>query len=136
MNYWLLKTEPGEYSYDDLVRDQRTVWSGVRNAQALQHIRHMRKGDGAFVYHTGDEKQIVGTAEIASDPYPDPQQGDPKRVVVDLKPKSRLARPVPLATLKADSRFKDFALVRISRLSVMPVAKPLWGALMSMGANR
>src|SRR5207302_1253578 len=116
MNHWLLKTEPGEYSYADLVRDKRTVWSGVTNALALQHIRSMKKGDQTFIYHTDDVKQIVGIAESASDPYPDPDAYDPKLVVFDLKPRRKLPSPVTLAQIKADRRFKDFALLRISRL--------------------
>ncbi|HEY3242193.1 MAG TPA: EVE domain-containing protein [Phycisphaerae bacterium] len=132
MAYWLLKTEPSEYSFGDLLREKRTMWSGVRNALALQHIRKMRKGDAVLIYHTGDEKQIVGIAEVASDPYPDPQADDPRIVVVDLKPKRKLATPIPLAQIKADPRFKELALVRISRLSVMPVEKTLWNALLMM----
>jgi len=131
-NYWLLKTEPGTYSYADLERDRRTTWDGVSNAVALKHLRAMRRGDLAFIYHTGDEKQIVGVAEIASDPYPDPKANDPKLVVVDLKPHGRLAKPVTLATVKSRKEFADFELVRIGRLSVMPVSPARWKRLQSL----
>jgi predicted RNA-binding protein with PUA-like domain len=131
-NSWLLKTEPSTYSFDDLVRDKRTTWDGVSNPVALSHLRTMRKGDQAFVYHTGTEKAIVGIARVASDPRPDPKLGDPRLVVVDLEPVRALRKPVTLAAVKADRRFADFALVRISRLSVMPVGPDLWKALLAM----
>ena len=131
-NSWLLKTEPSTYSFDDLVRDKRTTWDGVSNPVALSHLRTMRKGDQAFVYHTGAEKAIVGLARIAGDPRPDPKLADPRLVVVDLEPVRALRRPVSLAAVKADRRFADFALVRISRLSVMPVSADFWKALLAM----
>lgn len=121
----LLKTEPSEYSFDDLVRDKRTVWSGVSNPQALAAIRAARKGDEAFMYHTGDEKRIVGLAQIISDPYADPEADDPKFAVFDLKPLRAVKTPVTLAQIKADARFAAFALVKNSRLSVMPVPADL-----------
>ena len=135
MAHWLLKTEPGDYSFADLMRDKRTVWTGVSNPVALKNIRQMRDGDLAFIYHTGDEKQIVGIAEVASDPYPDPKAKDERLVVVDLKAKHSLKTPVTLAQVKADARFKEFALVRISRLSVMPVTDSLWKALLAMAGE-
>lgn len=131
--YWLLKTEPTVYSYADLVREEKTVWSGVSNNAALKNIRAMKKGDLAFIYHTGNEKAVVGIAEVVSGPYPDPDAKDPKLVVVDLKPREPLKHPVSLAAIKADSRFSDFALVRIARLSVMPVGKQTWDAIVKMG---
>lgn len=131
-HYWLLKTEPTVYSYDDLVKEKKTVWSGVSNNAALKHLRSMKKGDLAFIYHTGDEKAVVGIAEVVSGPYPDPGAGDPKLVVVDLKPKGLLKNPVSLAAIKADPRFTGFALVRIARLSVMPVDKPVWDSILTM----
>ncbi len=131
-NSWLLKTEPSTYSFDDLVRDKRTTWDGVSNPVALGHLRTMRKGDQAFVYHTGAEKAIVGLARIAGDPRPDPKLGDPRLVVVELEPVRALRKPVSLAAVKADRRFADFALVRISRLSVMPVSADFWKALLAM----
>ena len=125
-SYWLFKEEPEHYSFDNLVLDGRTVWSGVRNNLALKHMRAMRKGDLAFFYHTGKETAVVGIIKIVSDPYPDPEEKDPKLVVVDVAPVEKLKRPVTLAEIKSNSKFKNFELVRIPRLSVMPVLKPLW----------
>lgn len=125
-SYWLFKEEPEHYSFDNLVLDGRTVWSGVRNNLALKHMRAMRKGDLAFFYHTGKETAVVGIIKIVSDPYPDPEEKDPKLVVVDVAPVEKLKRPVALAEIKSNSKFKNFELVRIPRLSVMPVLKPLW----------
>ena len=132
MNRWLLKTEPTTYGWADLARERRATWDGVSNPVALGHLRAMRKGDEAFVYHTGGEKAIVGIARVASDPYPDPKLSDPKRVVVDLEPIRPLARAVTLASVKADKRFADFALVRQSRLSVMPVTAVQWDQLLAL----
>jgi predicted RNA-binding protein with PUA-like domain len=134
-NHWLLKTEPSTYSYADLERDKKAVWDGVSNALALKHLRTMKRGDLAFIYHTGDEKQIVGIADVTSDPYPDPKEKDPRLVVVDLKPRERLARPVTLSEVKANAEFRDFELVRIGRLSVMPVSESRWKKLMKMAAG-
>jgi predicted RNA-binding protein with PUA-like domain len=120
------------YSYADLVRDHTTVWDGVANNTALIHIRAMQPGEQALIYHTGDERQAVGIAEITSAPYPDPKLGDPKLVVVDVKPVRALARPVTLAQVKADPFFADFALVRISRLSVVPVTPVQWARLLAL----
>jgi predicted RNA-binding protein with PUA-like domain len=131
-NHWLLKTEPSTYSFADLLRDGRTTWDGVSNAAALINLRAMRKNDEALIYHSGVEKAVVGMARLASDPYPDPKLGDPKRVVVDLVPIRPLAHPITLSAIKADPRFASFALVRISRLSVMPVSEGQWDALMAM----
>ena len=133
MNYWLLKTEPGDYSFDDLQRHKKTVWDGVRNNQALKCLREIQLGDLAFIYHTGREKQIVGVAEVVRAAYPDPKQWDEKLVVVDIKDKERLPKPVTLADIKADESFADFHLVRMPRLSVMPVAPELWRKLNTMG---
>lgn len=132
MNYWLLKTEPSSYSFGDLEGAGRATWDGVSNPVALRHLRVMKKGDQAFIYHTGDEKSIVGIAKIVGAPYPDPKLGDPKRVVIDLEPVRALPKPVPLSAVKADRRFADFALVRISRLSVMPVSAEQWKALLDL----
>lgn len=133
-NYWLLKTEPSTYSYADLERDKKAVWDGVSNALALKHLRSMKRGDLAFVYHTGDEKQIVGIAEVTSDAYPDPKEKDARLVVVDLKPRERLKRPVTLSEVKADGQFRDFELVRMGRLSVMPVGESRWNKLLKMSS--
>jgi predicted RNA-binding protein with PUA-like domain len=135
MPAWLLKTEPSTYSFADLQRDKRTSWTGVTNAAALIHLRNARKGDLAFIYHTGDEKQIVGLAEVSRNPYPDPDANNPKLVAVDLKPTRALKQPVTLAQIKADARFKDFDLVRNSRLSVMPVPPELSTALSKMAGD-
>ena len=133
---WLLKTEPSVYSYGDLERDQKTVWDGVSNNLALKHIRQVQKGDLALVYHTGEEKAIVGIAEVASAAYADPKQNDPKLAVFELKPKRRLARAVSLAEVKANEKLKDFELVRMARLSVMPVSDAVWKVLMRMAGEK
>jgi predicted RNA-binding protein with PUA-like domain len=133
---WLLKTEPTVYSYQDLERDQKTVWDGVSNNLALKHIRQMQKGDLALIYHTGEEKAIVGIAEVASAAYADPKQDDPKLAVFDLKPKRRLARTVGLAEVKANEKLNDFELVRMARLSVMPVSDAVWKILMKMAGEK
>jgi predicted RNA-binding protein with PUA-like domain len=126
MAYWLLKTEPSSYSWDDLIRDKKTVWEGVTNALALKHIRTMKQGDLALVYHTGSERAAVGVAEISSNPYPDPKAKDDRIVVVDLKPKAKLAQAVTLDDIKADPTFAGFDLLRISRLSIVPVPPGMW----------
>jgi predicted RNA-binding protein with PUA-like domain len=126
VSYWLLKTEPDAYSWDQLARDKKTRWDGVTNALALKHIRTMKKGDLAIIYHTGDERAAVGIAEITTDPYPDPKQDNEKIVVVDLKVKSKLHRPVTLAEFKADSAFAGWDLLRIGRLSIVPVPAKIW----------
>ena len=132
MAYWLLKTEPDCYSWDDLARDKSTAWDGVSNAVALKHIRSMKKGDLALVYHTGDERAAIGIAEVKSDPYPDPKEGDERLVVVDLKPKQKLARPVTLSDIKADPAFVGWDLLRIGRLSVVPVPEPMWRRILDL----
>jgi predicted RNA-binding protein with PUA-like domain len=121
MAYWLLKTEPSLYSYENLVKDKKTVWDGITNNLALQNIRTMKKGDLVFIYYSGNEKKLMGIAQLTSDPYPDPKLHNPKLVVIDLKPIEKLKRPVTLAEIKQDNRFKDFDLIKISRLSVVPV---------------
>ena len=126
MNYWLVKQEPTTYNYDMLEKEKKTVWDGVHNNLALKRIRTMKKGDMAFFYHTGDEKQTVGIIKITSNPYPNPKEDDERFVVIEVKPVSRLKRPVTLEELKKDPKFKNWELTRISRLSVMPVPKQLW----------
>lgn len=130
MAYWLFKQEPSTYSYSQLEKDGRTVWDGVANNLALKHLRSVKKGDRAIFYHTGDEKQAVGIMEIISDAYPDPK--DKPLTVVDVKPAGRLKKPVTLEQIKADPAFSQWELVRISRLSVMPVPEKLWARLMKM----
>ena len=119
MNYWLVKTEPDSYSWDDLVRDKKTVWDGVRNFQARSHLKKMEKGDVVLIYHTGDEKAVVGKAQVSKAAYPDPK--DAEWVVVELSAGKPLKKTVTLAQIKADKRLSDMVLVRASRLSVQPV---------------
>lgn len=119
MNYWLVKTEPDTYSWENLVQDKKTVWDGVRNFQARSHLKKMEKGDIVYIYHTGDEKAIIGKAEVLKGAYPDPKDKD--WVVVDLAPGKKLKKPVSLAQIKADKRLSNMVLVRASRLSVQPV---------------
>jgi predicted RNA-binding protein with PUA-like domain len=126
MAKWLLKTEPDCYAWEQLVKDKQTVWDGIGNALALKNLRTMKKGDVALIYHTGGERAAVGVAQIVSNPYPDPKEQDDKLVVVDLKPKKKLAQPVTLSDIKADSAFKGWDLLRISRLSVVPVPDAMW----------
>lgn len=138
MPMYLLKTEPGEYSFDDLVKDRRTTWAGVSNNTALQHLRRMKKGDRAFLYHTGNEKAIVGLIDVVKGPYEDPARagltpdGLPKFAVIDIKPGARAGTPVTLAQIKADPTFAAFDLVRQSRLSVMAVPDDMATKLIKM----
>lgn len=132
MAFWLLKTEPSEYSFTDLESDKKTVWSGVANAVALKNIRAMKKGDVAVIYHTGDERACVGLAEIASAPYADPKEKDEKLTVIDIKAKKKLKAPVSLATIKGDKAFEGFDLLRIGRLSVVSVPPAMWKRLMEL----
>lgn len=125
-NYWLVKQEPSTYSYDKLEKEKKTVWDGVHNNLALKHIRSMKKGDQVLFYHTGDEKQVVGIMEITASPYPNPKEDDKRFVVVNVKPLARLKRSVTLDEIKKDPVFKNWELLRISRLSVMPVPQKLW----------
>jgi predicted RNA-binding protein with PUA-like domain len=126
MAYWLLKSEPSEFSYDDLERKGRTVWDGISNALALRHLRAMSSGDSALLYHTGRERAVVGTIRVVSDPYPDPGLRDPLRVVVDIMPERRFPLPVPLAVLKKEREFRDSPLLRLPRLSLLPVTPGQW----------
>jgi predicted RNA-binding protein with PUA-like domain len=123
MNYWLLKSDPDDYSYGDLAKDGETVWDGVTNNLALQNLRKIKKGDYLLIYHTGDEKAIVGLAVAASNPYPDPNGDNEKLTVIDIKAKKRVKRPVTLSDIKQMPVFADFPLVRLPRLSVMPVTE-------------
>lgn len=119
MNYWLLKTEPGTYSWNDLVRDKKTVWDGVRNFQARNNLKAMKKGDAVFIYHSGDDKAVIGTAKITKEAYPDPKDKD--WVVVEISAKRKLKKPVTLSQIKAIENLSSMVLVRSSRLSVQPV---------------
>jgi predicted RNA-binding protein with PUA-like domain len=129
---WLVKSDPESYGFADLERDERTVWDGVANALALKHLAAMRPGDEVLVYESGAIKAVVGRARVVGAPRADPKLADPKRLVVDLAAGERLAHPVPLAALRADPAFADFALVRISRLSVMPVPAAIWSRLLAL----
>jgi len=131
--YWILKTEPTDYSYDDLEADRRTVWDGVKNNLALKHLRTMKKGDRALIYHTGTVKALIGEAVVTSEPYADPRAGDPRLVVVDIEPARRLGRTVPLADVKADPSLAELGLVRMGRLSVVPASAGQWKHLKGMG---
>ena len=132
MAQWLVKEEPEHYNYEQLEQDRKTVWAGVRNPLAQKHLRSIRKGDRIFYYHTGKEKAVVATARAASDAYPDPNDKDGKLYVVDVAPGKKLPRPVTLAEIKADRAFASFALVRMSRLSVMPVSDAEWTRIETM----
>jgi len=132
MAYWLLKTEPQDYSYFDLERDGSTVWDGVNNALALKHLCTMLLGDLALIYHTGKERQVMGVAEIVSQPYADPALNDSKRVVVDVRAVGRVNQPVTLTQIKQDSKFTNFDLLRLPRLSVVPVSEFYWQYLIEL----
>jgi predicted RNA-binding protein with PUA-like domain len=129
---WLFKEEPTHYSYDDLVRDGKTSWTGVRNPVAQKHLRAVAKGDRIFFYHTGNEKAVVGIAKAAAAAYPDPADKDGKLVAVDVVPVRKLDHPVTLAAVKADKAFAAFALARVPRLSVMPVTDDQWDRIVAM----
>ncbi len=129
---WLFKTEPSEFSYDDLEREKTAVWDGVSNNQALKNLRDVRLGDEILIYHTGNDKAIVGLAEALSDPYPDPKENDEKLVVIKLKLKRRFGHPVTLSDVKNREELSEFDLVRLPRLSVMPVSKEYWDVLEEM----
>lgn len=130
---WLVKTEPTEYSFERLVREKRAVWEGVKNAQAQKFLAAIRKGDRILVYHTGNEKAVVGIARALGDAYPDPHDSGPKPLLVfDIAPEQALPRPVPLAELKARAELADWELVRLPRLSVMPVSGPQWAAVVKL----
>jgi len=129
---WLFKTEPSTYSWADLERDRRTVWDGVKNALALKHLAAVATGDEVLIYHTGDEKAAVGIAKVVRDAYPDPKQKDARLVVVDLQPVKALARPVALGEMRANRELAGFDLLRLPRLSVMPVSAEQWAVIMEM----
>jgi predicted RNA-binding protein with PUA-like domain len=133
---WLLKSDPEHYSFYDLERDGKTVWDGISNNLALKNLRNVRRGELVMVYHTGAERAVVGLAEAVSDPYPDPQQKDARLVVIDLRAKGRLARPVTLDEIKKSTTLKKFDLVRLPRLSVMPVSDAQWTTLLTMAGMK
>jgi predicted RNA-binding protein with PUA-like domain len=129
---WLFKEEPANYSYDDLARDGRTSWTGVRNPVAQKHLRAVAKGDRIFFYHTGDQKAVVGIARAAAAAYPDPADPSGKLYAVDIVPVRKLKHPITLAAVKADKSFASFPLTRVPRLSVMPVTDEEWKRLEAM----
>jgi predicted RNA-binding protein with PUA-like domain len=131
--YWLVKSEPGDYAFADLVRDKKTVWTGVRNFEARNNLRAMKKGDFAFYYHTGDEKQIVGLVKIVKPAYPDPSAEEGDWSVVDVAPVKALRKPVSLTAIKADKKLADFALVKRGRLSVVPVSEAQFQHIAKLG---
>jgi predicted RNA-binding protein with PUA-like domain len=129
---WLFKEEPTHYSYDDLVRDGKTSWTGVRNPVAQKNLRAVAKGDRIFFYHTGNEKAVIGIAKAAAASYPDPADKEGKLYAVDVVPVRKLKQPVTLAAVKADKFFATFALTRVPRLSVMPVTDDQWERIEAM----
>lgn len=135
MAKWLVKTEPAEFSWEDLESAGRAVWDGVRNPAALKNLRAMAPGDGVVVYHSGAERAAVGRAAVSAAAYPDPNAGDPRLVVVDLEPAQRLARPVSLAVLKADPAFAGSPLVLQGRLSVVPLTEEQWRRVLALGGS-
>ena len=135
-NFWLMKTEPSVYSYNDLEREGKTVWDGVSSNAALKNMRAMKKGDLAFIYHSGDVKAVIGIAAVSREAYADPKQDDPKLVVIEIAAKKRLPRAVPLAEVKRQKKLADFALVRSPRLSVMPVTPEQRDILMKLAEGK
>jgi len=135
MRTWLLKTEPSVYSFDQLLAEGRTTWDGVRNNLALVHLRAMKAGDRILIYHSGAEKAIVGLGKVAKAAYPDPKHNDPKLAVVDVVPEKRLPKPVTLAAVKAEPSLAQLPLVRMSRLSAMPIGAEEWKKLLAMAGG-
>lgn len=134
-NYWLAKQEPSSYNIDSLKKEKKTSWDDVHNNLALKHINAMKKGDQIFFYHSGDEKQVVGIMEVISNPYPNPKEKDKRFVTIDVQYKKHLKKPVTLEEIKKQKNFKNWELLRISRLSVMPVPKNIWNAILKMSQN-
>ena len=136
MAHWLIKSEPSAYSWDQLVKEKRTAWTGVRNFQAAANLKAMKSGDRCFFYHSGEGKEIVGIAEVVKTAYADPTDKEGKSVAVDVKAVEPLKQPVTLAAIKADPKLKDFKLVRQSRLSVVPVSDEHFKLLMKMSGTK
>lgn len=135
MAYWVLKSEPSVYSFDDLVRDKKTVWDGVRNPFALANMRAMKKGDTVLIYHSNVGKCLVGFAEVLKEAYADPKSSDPRLFVVELGAKRKLKREITLAEIKANPKLAQLALVRQGRLSVSSVPDAMWKELMKMAGE-
>lgn len=134
MAHWLIKSEPSVYGWSQLVKEKKTSWTGVRNAQASINLKAMKVGDRCFFYHSNEGKEIVGIAEVVKAAYPDPTDKAGKAVTVDVKAVEPVKTPVTLAAIKADPRLKDFGLVRQSRLSVVPVSDEQWKMILKMAA--
>ncbi len=132
---WLLKTEPNEYSYTDLEKENIAVWDGVKNALALKNMRTMLPGEEVFIYHTGKERRIVGVAQVANTAYPDPKLTDTKRLVIDIRAVRKLPEPITLAQIKQDEKFAGFELIRLPRLSIVPVLPQYWQRLLEMAGS-
>jgi predicted RNA-binding protein with PUA-like domain len=135
-SFWLVKSEPSTYAWDLFVAERGTFWSGVRNPMARNNLAAMKKGDGVLFYHTGDEKAVVGLARVTRESYPDPTADDPKWLVVDLAPEKPLAQAVTLTAIKAEKSLAQIALVRQSRLSVMPLSKAAFEKILAMGKTK
>ncbi len=138
-NYWLAKQEPSGprgYNFEQLKKEKITVWDGVHNNLALKHMREMKPGDLVLFYHTGDERQAVGIMQVTSDPYPNQKETVERFIAVDVKYKKSFKRPVTLDEMKKEKKFKDWELIRISRLSVMPVPKPIWDIILNLSKNQ
>ena len=136
MAYWLVKSEPSTYSWEQLVKEGRTFWSGVRNFQASSNLKAMKKGDRAFFYHSGEDKAVVGIADIVKEYYPDHTDESGKFGMVDVAAVAPLPKPVTLAQIKAEPKLKDLALVRQSRLSVVPIDEKSWKLICTMGGSK
>ncbi len=133
--YWLVKSEPSVYGWEQLVKDKKTSWDGVRNYAARNHLKAMKKGDEVLFYHSNEGMEIVGIAKVDKEFYQDPTTDDANWVVVDLKPHKKLKKPVTLTQIKADKRLADMALVRIGRLSVQPVTEKEWKIIMELAGE-
>jgi predicted RNA-binding protein with PUA-like domain len=136
MAYWLVKSEPFKYSWDQLVKDGETFWDGVRNYAARNNLKAMKKGDEVFFYHSNEGLEIVGIAKVSKEYYQDPTTDDANWVVVNLKPHKKLKQAVPLSVIKADARLKDMTFVRIGRLSVSPVTDAEYAAILELGGMK
>ncbi|WP_179365347.1 EVE domain-containing protein [Nitrosarchaeum sp. AC2] len=138
VNYWLAKQEPSGprgYNFETLKKDKTTIWDGVHNNLALKHMREIKKEDLVLFYHTGDERQIVGIMEVISDPYPNPKEDNKRFIVFDVKYKKSLKRPITLDEMKKQKKFQNWELIRISRLSVMPVPQQIWDTIIDISQN-
>ncbi len=138
MNYWLAKQEPSGprgYNFETLKKDKKTIWDGVHNNLALKHMHEIKQGDLVLFYHTGDERQIVGIMEVISDPYPNPKEDNKRFIVFDVKYKKSLKRPITLDEMKKQKKFQNWELIRISRLSIMPVPQQIWDTIIDISQN-